>query len=39
LPKIVLCIQMPDAAFKTELESMTIFDTMPTFWKAGTPEL
>jgi hypothetical protein len=28
-----------DAAFETELGSMTIFDAMPNFWKAWTPEL
>jgi hypothetical protein len=37
MQKIVSCIQTSDAAFKKELGSMTIFDAMPTFWKAWTP--
>ena len=34
LRKIATCIQTSDAAFKKEVGSMTIFDAMPTFWKA-----
>jgi hypothetical protein len=37
LRKISSCIHTSDAAFKTELGSMTIFDAMPTFWRAWTP--
>jgi homoserine kinase len=34
LRKIASCPQTSDAAFKTELGYMTIFDAMPNFWKA-----
>ena len=32
-------LQNTDAYFKTELECVTIFDAIPEFWKAWTPDL
>ena len=39
LIKIRSVLQTTDAAFKTELECATNFDTIPSFWIACTPYL
>ena len=39
LIKISSVLQTTDAAFKTELDCVAIFDTIPAFWKSCTPDL